>query len=157
MSGVAVQRDADRFHRILFARSSPQNGCLGPAGARLVPATDRDQPSPLRLGEGDHFFVAVGGREPNAFGWVGSLEAPLNARDLQKLDRASLYARIGSEAELALPPIEWYMQYLRKVSATPPGTAMSCYWREVRGPGVRRRELSVHRVVFYDAGEPLDR
>lgn len=136
---------------MLVARDSPDNKCLGPKGARLVPAFPPDS-FPGRLRKGDHFFVSLPSRSPNLYGWVAYFDDEIAAEELMESDRLSIRARHGDEAELDFPPLDWYVKYLKAVAAHDPGTPIACHWRDVRSPGTRRRELAVHKVVFYDPG-----
>lgn len=138
-----------RFDKILVGRESPQNNCKGPDGERLVPATTVDASS-ARLRKDAHFFVSLVGRHTNAYGWVASLAQPMTPEELLAADRASLRGKLGDDAEIEMPPLEWYVSYLRSVGKRKADEPMACHWRDVRGPGVNRRELSVHKVIFHD-------
>ena len=140
---------SDVFDRVLVARLSPQNGCFGPPGDRMVPGNEADEAGVLRLHAGDHFFVSLTERRANAYGYVARLDDPLSPEALQDLDRESLRKLLGHNAEFTVPPIDWYVNYLKSVASAGPGAVMACHWREVRGPGKRRRELSTHKVVLY--------
>lgn len=102
-----------------------------------------------------HYFVALQGRRANLFGWVTSVNGPISAEEIRESDRASLRARLGDDAEIDLPPLEWYARYLEAVARYPDGTPMACDFREVRLPGAQKRYLNVHRVFFCeeDGGE----
>lgn len=137
------------FHRILGARESPQNGCVGPNGEWLVPATSYDY---LDRAPGDkHVLVTLRGRHRNRFGWVIETTEPLTANSLREADGRALRAYLGDDAMVDLPDETWYQNYLNAVAKYEPGTPMTCHWRVVRGPGVKRRELYTHLVKFYPA------
>lgn len=144
-------RGGPAYNKVLVARDSHENGCLGPPGEWLVPATSQDSPRE-RLGADAHFFVTIRGRVPNAFGWVVELQDAITAGALADLDRAGLRARLGDDAPLSRPPLEWYEVYLKAVSGQAAGVPMASSWRHVRGPGVNRDEVTVHRVFFYPGG-----
>ena len=137
------------FSKILMARESPKNHCLGPTGAWLVPATNWDRPR-TRITKNAHYFVSLEARHSNAFGWVEELRNPVTADGLQQLDREALRRRSPPSAPIEMPEVSWYEAYLEGVSRYPSGTPMACAFREVRLPGVARRSLFVHKVIFHD-------
>lgn len=136
------------FTRILVARQSPQNGCEGPDGEWLVPAAPSDIRT-RKLARDSYVFVTVQGRRANKYGWVADLGRDLGAEELRQMDGLGLRARLGDDAVFELPEVDWYERYLRAVSRFEAGTPMVSDWREVRGPGVNRRELVTHKVIFY--------
>lgn len=148
MTGHGVDATPSRMYgRILVARHNPRNGCNGPEGEWLVPATDYDRSAGT---SGDsHLFVTVRGRHPNRFGWVADLVDPVSAASLRALDARGLRARLGDDSKFTLPEEGWYVEYLARVARYEAGTPMACDWRRVRGPGVNRKELWVHLVKFY--------
>ena len=114
-----------RFDKILVGRESPQNNCKGPDGERLVPATTVDASS-ARLRKDAHFFVSLVGRHTNAYGWVASLAQPMTPEELLAADRASLRGKLGDDAEIEMPPLEWYVSYLRSVGKRKADEPMAC-------------------------------
>jgi len=135
------------FDRILVARFSPKNGCRGPEGEWLVPATDHDRTDGTSVDS--HLFVTVQGRHPNRFGWVAELAEPVSAGYLKALDARGLRAHMGDDSKFTMPDEAWYSEYLTRIARYQPGTPMACDWRLVRGPGVNRKELWIHLVKFY--------
>lgn len=137
------------YNKILVARNSPQNKCLGPEDAYLVPASPNDRAA-FALRNGEHFFSSLTGRISNMFGWVESIANPITAEDLLAMNTASILRMEGDDASNELPDIEWYIRYLRSVSRQENGTPMGCSWVVTNLPGARMRKLNVHKVLFYN-------
>lgn len=129
------------FTRLLLARESPSNKCLGPDGSWLVPAGPGDR-ADVRLGEDEHFFVSLPSRQTNIFGWVGAVPG-MTIDDLMSADKLAW----GND-RVELPSRDIYLSYLSAVAKQEPGTPMACHWLESRLPGRHRRVLRVHKVIF---------
>lgn len=133
------------YSKILIARESPQNKCAGPTGDWLVPALPKD----VGRSTGTLGFVGLVHRRHNRYGWVDEIPKPVTALELRGEDRRSLRTLYGDIADAVLPEVTWYESYLDDIASNKIGTPMTAGWRDVRGPGVSRRELHFHRVIFF--------
>lgn len=137
------------YNKILTARLSLPNKCLGPAGDQLVPAAPSDKAS-FPLPADEHFFVTLRNRQSNLFGWVTVVSTPFTVDAVMLADHAAIRANYSDEYGLELPGREWYLGYLEAVNKQKEGTPMACGWIQVKLPGARNRSLRVHKVFFYD-------
>ncbi len=141
--------ESKRYSKLLVARLSPPNRCFGPEGATLVPALPTDD-APFRRGVDQHFFVDVETGTANLFGWVAEARQSLTVGELVELD----HFRSAEAGLLRAPPdLEWYASFLEALARQPVGTPMGCSWLEVKLPGVEKRVLKTHKVLFYPAAE----
>lgn len=139
------------YTKILVARLSPQNRCLGPEGAWLVPALPGEE-ARLRLRGDNHVFVSLPDRASNVFGWVAEPPEKLTAEGLRATDSAaSRQSAAGSSPVDA--PVEWYAAYLDAIERHPAGTPLYCHWMEVKLPRAQSRRLRFSRVIFYEPRE----
>ena len=125
---------AQRFHKLLVARNSPQNECFAEEGDVLYPPVSNTQGS-----RSFYFLSATSGRKRSKFGWVRRTAEPFSFD--QFLEEHPAIEKNDKQYELL-------RELLVTIEALPENTPIAgSYFR--RGIEQPRVELSFHKVFFY--------
>ena len=128
------------YKTVIVAKHSPDNLCFAQEGEILVPAGPKDKMRG-KLPQDAHFFIGVETGLPSRYGWVKELDYALTAAEL---------ARLRAGGKISQETIDFCEILLASVTKYAAGTPIACHFLDINLPGEeRRRELRVHKVIFY--------
>jgi hypothetical protein len=129
----------ETFRKIIVGKKNAKNLCLANDNEWLVIAPLNEK-RPFNLSESEHYFLGVDTKKPSRYRWVKSLDISISVLDLAR--------------RFSIEPTEELILHceklLKRADKEMDGTPMACSYSEY-GILSRKRELEVHRVIFYDA------
>lgn len=131
------------FNKVLVSKHNIKNNCYADDGEILIFPSEFDT-NPKWLKKDDSFFVSLKNRTPSLYGWVGTLDTPISAESLIKMDYDSRNQQLSINESL----LAKYEEFLVAINKYPEGTPMVSFFSEY-GIMEKRRILKFEKVFFY--------